>query len=201
MGRVNENTPDTNVAEELPVPAPLRGDIERILIPRRRIAARIRALAGRMAADFDERPMMLVAVMTGSMIFVADLIRHLPMKMRIHLIGLSSYRGGATENQGVKTLGQRGQELAGKRVLIIDDILDSGRTLAATVDACREAGAESVRTCVLLRKPPARRKAGGLNEVDYVGFDVPDVWVVGYGLDYDDYYRNLPDIAVLKKKA
>jgi hypoxanthine phosphoribosyltransferase len=200
---VNEHAPDMTVtAEEMAaVPPALKADIERILIPRRRIAARIRALAGRMGADFDEHPIMLVAIMTGSLIFVADLIRHLPMKMRIHLVGLSSYGPSTTAGKAVTELGRRGEELAGKRVLVIDDILDTGRTLAATVERCRAAGCESVRTCVLLRKPPANRAPGGLVEVDYVGFDVPNVWVVGYGLDYDNYYRNLPDIAVLKQKA
>jgi hypoxanthine phosphoribosyltransferase len=201
MFRVNDNAHDSNAVPDEPVPPSLQGDIERILFPRRRIAARIRALAGRIGGDFGDRPMMLAAIMTGSLIFVADLIRHLPLRMRIHLFGLSSYAGAATESDGARMLGQRGAEFAGKHVLIIDDILDSGRTLAATVEACRLAGAESIRTCVLLRKPPARRKPGGLDQVDYVGFDVPDVWVVGYGLDYGDYYRNLPDIAVLKKKC
>ncbi len=185
--------------EQAAVPVSLKGDIERILIPRRRIAARIRALAGRIGADFGDRPMMLAAVMTGSLIFVADLIRHLPMKMRIHLLGLSSYPGKATKSQAITNNGERGN-LSGAHVLVIDDILDTGRTLAVTVERCREAGASAVSTCVLLRKPPARRAKDGLAQVDYVGFDVPDVFVVGYGLDYDDYYRNLPDIAVLKSK-
>ena len=135
------------------------------------------------------------------MIFAADLIRHLPVVMRIHLLGISSYGRAATRSQGPGRLGAPTQSFAGHNILLVDDVLDSGRTLRATCELFRAAGARQVRTCVLLCKPITRRAAGGLARTDYTGFDIPDEFVVGYGLDYDDYYRNLADIVVLDSTA
>jgi len=177
--------------------ADLEAGIARVLVPRRRIAERVAELGRRIAADLDGRPITLAAVMTGAMIFAADLIRHLPIMMRIHLVSMSSYPGEATESEGVRRLSPRPAGLDGRTVLIVDDILDSGRTLALTVRDALAAGAADVRTCVLLSKPAGLRAADGVAKADYVGFEIPDEFVVGYGLDYDDYYRNLPDIAVL----
>ncbi len=153
------------------------------------------------AADLNGRPITLAALMTGAMIFAADLIRHLPIMMRVHLVSMSSYPGGATRSQGVRALTAYPSDLTGQNLLILDDILDSGRTLAMAVREVLAAGAASVRTCVLLRKPAHRRADDGVAEADYVGFDIPDQFVVGYGLDHDDYYRNLPDIAVLRRPS
>jgi hypoxanthine phosphoribosyltransferase len=167
-------------------------------LSRERIAARVAELAGQIVGDLDSRPLALAALMTGSLIFAADLIRQLPVRMRLHLVNISSYPGTATVSKGPRLLGPLPEDLTGQTVLLLDDILDSGRTLAKMVDVLKQAGAASVRTCVLLAKPPRLRAPEGLQAADYVGFDIGEEFVVGYGLDYDDYYRNLPDIAVLK---
>ncbi|BAM04040.1 phosphoribosyltransferase [Phycisphaera mikurensis] len=178
---------------------------QRVLIPRERIAARVEALAGEVAAAWAGKPgdpeITLVPVMTGAFIFAADLIRHLPQKMRIHLIQVRSYPGTATTSQGVTLDPAKTNvplDLTGRHVLVIDDILDSGRTMAAIKAELLERGAAEVSTCVLLRKPNQCRDAeAGTLEVDHVAFDIPDAFVVGYGLDHDDHHRNLPDIEVL----
>ncbi len=173
--------------------------IARVLVRREQIEQRLDALARQIAGDFGDHEITLAAVMTGSIIFLADLIRRLPVMMRVHLVQISSYPGSATESQGPQLLGSLPEDLGGRHVLLVDDILDSGRTLRWAVERLTEAGAASVRTCVLLRKPAGRRDPAGLDDADYVGFEIADEFVVGYGLDYNDYYRNLPYIAVLKE--
>ncbi|MFK7960551.1 MAG: hypoxanthine phosphoribosyltransferase [Phycisphaerales bacterium] len=179
-------------------------DLERIIVDRERIAARVRELSARIEHDLasdpisepDDSSLVLVPVLTGAMIFVADLIRHLPRRLRISAMTASSYPGTATRSQGHVELGEMPRHLAGQDVIIVDDILDSGRTLAAIRDALSALEPRSLRTCVLLRKDVARAVPV---EADYVGFDIPDEFVVGYGLDYDGLYRNLPDIGVLRE--
>jgi len=173
-------------------------DIERVLISRERIAERVRQLAGQITADHsaaEDGQIAIIPILTGAMIFCADLIRHMPLRMRIALIAVSSYPGASVRSQGASLLSRRLGDLRGRRVLVVDDILDSGQTLAKVVPIVQGLGPVSVKTCVLLRKDrlAARRVA-----INYVGFDIPDEFVVGYGLDYDDYYRNLPDIVTLK---
>lgn len=200
-------------------------DIERVLIDRATLAERVATVAAEIAADLGIGPahgeaedgpgaggmtpdagdggaeVTLVPILTGSMIFVADLVRHLPLRMRIHIISVSSYPGTATESRGPSVeaaLTRVPEELAGRHVLVIDDILDSGRTLRAVTDLLHRRGPASLRTCVLLRK---RREAAMRQPVDYVAFDLPDQFVVGYGLDYNDYYRNLPEICTLRPEV
>ena len=202
----------------------LKADIERVLISRERIGARLDELAGQIAADLTSESradgltsaaasgeasggasgggeVTLVPILTGSIILVADLIRRLPLPIQIHLISVTSYPGKATTSQGPTidaTLTQLPDSLAGRHVLLIDDILDSGRTLHAVRSLIEQRNPKSVRTCVLLHKqvPMAVEY-----RADYVGFEIPDEFVVGYGLDYDDYYRNLPDICTLKREV
>lgn len=178
-------------------------DIERILIDRQRIAQRIREMGAMIRRDYqnvtDEAEIVLVPVLTGSIIFVADLMRELPNKVRINVIGASSYPGKATVSTGeVSLTGDLPDDLAGKHVLIVDDILDSGRTMRTMREEIARKHPLSIRACVLLRKTVDSALA---TPCEYVGFDIPDEFVVGYGLDYDNYYRNLPDIGTLKKEA
>lgn len=184
-------------------------DIEKVLIDQQRIAARVRELGGRIAADLQrdfgftpggggDGTLVIMPVMTGSMIFVADLIRELPLKLSLELVAVSSYPGKSVESKGVSLRGELPKTLTGKHVLIIDDILDSGHTLDVVTRLVREQKPASVRVCVLLRKPGKARVPVG---VDYIGFDIPDEFVVGYGLDYDGYYRNYPQIATLRREA
>ncbi len=180
----------------------MQSDIERILISRERIAARIADLGDEIRRDFaslsDDDEIVLVPILTGSIIFVADLMRCLPQKIRIGVVAASSYPGKSTVSRGAAISGDLPMNLEGKHVLIVDDILDSGNTIRLVRDEIMRCQPQSLRTCVLLRKEtPAAMSV----PCEYVGFDIPDEFVVGYGLDYDDYYRNLPDIGTLKKEA
>jgi hypoxanthine phosphoribosyltransferase len=137
----------------------------------------------------------IVPILTGAMIFCGDLIRQIPIQLRIGLLAVSSYPGASIRTQGSQVLSQQLGDIRGRHVLLIDDILDSGGTVKLVVPILRELGAATVKTCVLLRKDrPSAREV----QVDYVGFEIPDEFVVGYGLDYNNYYRNLPDIVTLK---
>src|SRR4051812_13779259 len=173
-------------------------DIERILISQAQIAQRVAELAKMITEDHSSSngtEITIIPILTGAMIFCADLIRHLPMRMKIGLLAVSSYPGRSIRSQGSTILSDQVGDLRGKHVLLVDDIIDSGGTLRVVRDMLGEAGAASLKTCVLLRKPTV-----GANEtpVDYLGFEIPDAFVVGYGLDYNDLYRNLPDIVTLK---
>jgi len=169
-------------------------DIQKILLDRPTIDARIALLAKEIVAAYGTTEFTLMPLLTGSIIFVADLVRHLPMRMRIEVLAVSSYPGRAITNQGPRVLYPSTFDVAGKHVLIIDDILDSGRTLRTVRDLLQSQGAAAVRTCVLVRKQIAQAQH---ITADFIGFDIPDEFVVGYGLDYNSYYRNLPYIAVL----
>jgi len=183
-------------------------DIERTLLSADEIATRLDTLAQQIVTDIEaatglsdpEHPhntLTIIPIMTGSIIFVADLVRRLPLRMRIYPMSASSYPGTATTPQGVTlSFGDRvPSELAGQHVLLIDDILDSGSTLRAVTDELKQRGPDTLHTCVLLRK---QRDQAMSFPIDYVAFDIPDQFVVGYGLDYDDQYRNLPEIVTLK---
>ncbi len=181
-------------------------DIRDILIGRASIAKRLDELAAQMLADHTEAghepaELTLVPILTGAMIFASDLIRRLPVKMQIRVMSISSYPGDATTSRGASVeaaLTRIPESLAGLHVVLIDDILDTGTTLLKASELLRAKGPASLKTCVLLRK---ERDVPPVIEADYVAFSVPDEFVVGYGLDYDDYYRNLPDIAVLKPEV
>lgn len=181
----------------------MHDDVDRVLFSRDAIAARVAELGQAIADDLDvlanhPTEVMLVPVLTGSMVFVADLIRHLPHKLRIGVMSVSSYPGRSIESKGALIRSGLPEDLAGKHVLIVDDILDTGQTLTLVRDIIAEQRPAEVRTCVLLRKD---REQARSFPVDYVGFDIPDEFVVGYGLDYNDYYRNLPDIVTLRPEA
>ena len=173
-------------------------DLERILISRARIAGRVQELADQIARTYEgcqEDGITLVPILSGSLIFTADLIRCLPMRMKIGLVTVSSYRGATTRSAGPRIEAELDADVADRHVLIVDDILDTGHTLRAVREHVSRCGPQSVRTCVLLRKPG---KASSDLAADFVGFDIADEFVVGYGLDYDDLYRNLPEIGVLR---
>jgi len=175
-------------------------DLDRILISRDRIAQRVSELAREIEQtylDHGDDGLTLVTVLSGSLIFLADLIRKLPLRMKIGLITVSSYRGATTRTGGSQLLAGLNVDVKGRHVLLIDDILDTGGTLRMVRQCVAEAGAKSIRICVLLRKPS---KAPPDVEADFVGFDIEDAFVVGYGLDYNDHYRNLPDIGVLRRE-
>ena len=173
-------------------------DIERILISQAQVAQRVAELAKMITEDHSSTngtEITIIPILTGAMIFCADLIRHLPMRMRIGLLAVSSYPGRSIVSQGSSVLSDQVGDLRGKHVVLVDDIIDTGGTLRLVRDMLSEAGAARIRTCVLLRKPTEGAKQ---TPVDYLGFEIPDAFVVGYGLDYNDLYRNLPDVVMLK---
>ena len=177
-------------------------DIDRILITADQLADRVGALALEITKRYQacEQPLVIITVLSGAVVFLADLIRQLPIRMRLSLLSVSSYPGPTRESQGAKLRGtfELDCELEGMPVLIVDDILDSGGTLKLVQRTIRSRGPRSMETAVLLRKPG---RAPADLKVEYVGFDIPDEFVVGYGLDYDGQYRNLPHIAALKSSG
>jgi hypoxanthine phosphoribosyltransferase len=182
----------------------MQADIDRVLISQGQIAHRVGEMARQIIFDHTpprvsgEAEITIIPILTGAMIFCADLIRQMPIAMKIGLITVSSYPGKAMNTQGSSILGEKVGDIRGRHVLLIDDILDSGGTLRAVVPMLQQLGPASVKTCVLLRKD---RPAARAQPCDYVGFDIPDEFVVGYGLDFDNVYRNLPDIVTLRPEV
>lgn len=172
-------------------------DIDRVLITDRELAQRVEDLAGQIAACYPEPEpgLVLVPILSGSIIFLADLIRHLPMKMKLSLITVSSYAGATTESSQPELVMDLTTDISDRHVLLIDDILDTGKTLRFVRNQMMQRNPASVRTAVLLRKT---EKAPIDVGADFVGFEIADEFVVGYGLDYDGHYRNYPHIAVLR---
>lgn len=172
----------------------------RVLVDREKIAARVREMGRQIARDLEgaaDDQVVLIPIMTGALVFAADLIRELPVKLSLRLVAVSSYPGASMASKGAKLAGEIPPDLAGKHVLVVDDILDSGQTLALVRSLIEQQRPASVRICVLIRKPESARVRPV--SVEYVGFEIPDEFVVGYGLDFDGFYRNLPHIAALPK--
>jgi hypoxanthine phosphoribosyltransferase len=168
----------------------------RALITTKQIQERIAELAAQIGPEYRDRPLTIVGVLTGSLMFVADLVRRLEIPLRIGLIQASSYRGKTTTPGELHLGAELLADVRGRHVLLLDDILDTGQTLSHLVKHLHELGALSVKVGVLLRKQG--RQVHPV-QVDFVGFDIPDEFVVGYGLDFNDEHRQLPYIAVLPK--
>lgn len=173
----------------------LRSELDRLLLDADAIQRRVGELASRIAADFAGQTVTVVAVMDGGLFFVADLLRKIDLPVRLHTLSASSYHGGVQTSGEVRLPWPPDLSVKGEHVLLLDDILDTGLTLAAVRDRlCAQAPA-SLRIGVLLSKK--RRRVREL-AVDYVGFEIEDEFVVGYGMDYQGRFRNLPCIGVLK---
>src|SRR5205085_8718494 len=174
-------------------PACWHGEVERVLITEEQIAQRIRDLSAELTRDFAGRELVVVAVLNGTIMFLADLIRHLALPLRLDFIGISSYGSGTESGEMVFTKELR-LDVRGRDVLLVDDILDTGKTLSRVLAKLRELKPRMIKTCVLLEKPERRIEKV---QADYVGFSIPNLFVVGYGLDYAERYRNLPFVGVL----
>ena len=176
----------------------MEADIERVLIAEDVIDKRLDSLARRIGDDFPGEVIQVIILLKGALVFAADLTRRLPRMLEIECLNISSYHGGTESSGKVDFLDRRLPEVRGRQVLVVDDILDTGRTLRAVVDRLVSDGAAQVRTCVLLAKDKPRAAEV---EADYVGFVIGDEFVVGYGLDYQGRYRNLPYVGTLAESA
>ena len=174
----------------------MHNDIEKVLIDEDVIIRRLEVMAERILKEFGPEEFVVVAILKGALVFTADLLRKLPCRLQIETLNVASYHGGTESSGKVDFLDKVLPEVKGKRVLLVDDILDTGRTLHAVGQRLEEHGAEMVRTCVLLSKDKERAEEV---EANYVGFVIGDEFVVGYGLDYEGRYRNLPYVGVLKE--
>lgn len=174
--------------------------ISRVVVPRDDIAARVKALADDIAAVFPKRDITILPVLTGALVFTADLIRRLPARVRVEPVSVQSYPGRTVRGQQCRFRLPPPEGLHDRHVLIVDDIFDSGQTMAFLRDAVAQRRPAEIHTCALLRKdrPDLPDRPA---DPDFFGFDIPDEFVVGYGLDFDSLYRNLPDICVLAEHA
>lgn len=169
--------------------------LETVLVSEADIKKRLRKLGAEIAALYGTDEITVVAVINGAILFTADLLRHIENPIRLDCIRVSSYRNETKSNGQPQVLGHLSLDLSNRHVLLIDDILDTGKTLSLIVSMIKKMQPASVRTCVLLDKRGRREVEF---EADFVGFQIPDKFVVGYGLDYAERYRNLPCIGVLK---
>jgi len=176
-----------------PVPTRWRGEVERVLISEGQLARRIHELSREIELDYRGREMVVVSLLNGTVLFLADLIRHFSLPLRLDFMGVSSYGLGTESGELVFTKELR-LDVKGRYVLLVDDILDTGKTLHKVLAKLKALKPKEIRTCVLLDKS-ARRVEDV--QADYVGFNIPDYFVVGYGLDYAERYRNLPFVGVL----
>ena len=173
------------------------GHVARVVVSADRIAQRVSILAEQIDRTYHGRELTIVAVMTGALVFLADLVRRLNLMVRVEVASVRSYPDGATRSGPARFRLPPAEGIAGKDVLVLDDILDSGATITLLMDTVASMSPASLRSCVLMRKsrPELTHRIG----VDFAGFDIEDEFVVGYGLDFDNLYRNLPDICVLKR--
>jgi len=175
----------------------MRGDLERVLFDEPAIHRRLDDIAAQVSSDYRDRELTVIAVLHGSLMFVADLLRRIPLPLKLDCVSVASYHGKAQSSSEVVFKEVTVPDVVGRDVLILDDILDSGHTLAAIREKLETTTPRSIRVCVLLSKK--KQRARQVN-ADYVGFEIEDEFVVGYGLDFRERYRNLPYIGVLRKE-
>jgi len=174
------------------------GDIESVLLDERRIRAKVAELAARISNDYEGRDVLLVGILKGGVVLMADLSRALTVPHEIDFMAVSSY-GAATETSGVvRLLKDLDLDIQDRHVILVEDIIDSGLTLEYLVETLRPRRPASLEVCVLLTKPEMLKID---LKVKYKGFDIPPAFVVGYGLDYAERYRNLPYVATLKPEV
>jgi hypoxanthine phosphoribosyltransferase len=173
-------------------------DIERVLITEEQIQEKIRDLGAKITADYADRDLLLIGVLKGAFVLMADLSRHIKLPLEFDFMAVSSY-GAATQTSGVvRILKDLDHEIAGRDVLLVEDIVDSGLTLNYLLKNLRTRKPASLEVCALLQKPEVQRVS---IDVKYQGFEIPAVFVVGYGLDYDERYRNLPFVGTLRPEV
>ena len=175
----------------------MENDIQQVLLTHEQLEQRVTELAEQINRDYAGKELLLVSVLRGSFIFMADLVCKITLPCRVDFMSVSSYGKGTTSSGQVQITKDLSDDISGLHVLIVEDILDSGNTLSYLLGLLRNRKPASMRLCTLLDKPERRVKPV---RADYSGFTIPDAFVVGYGLDYDQTYRNLPDIGVLSPR-
>jgi hypoxanthine phosphoribosyltransferase len=190
---VGVNSKTSSSKSKASVPVRWRKEVERVLITEDQIARRIRQLARAVERDFRGRETVVISLLNGTVMFLADLIRHLNLPLRLDFMGVSSY-GLGTESGDLVFTKELRLDVRGRDVLLIDDILDTGKTMSRVLPKIQVLKPRRIRICVLLDKPDRRTED---ITADYVGFKIPDFFVVGYGLDFAERYRNLPFVGVL----
>jgi hypoxanthine phosphoribosyltransferase len=169
-------------------------ELQSVLISESRLKKRVRELSRQLERDFANRELVVVSLLNGTIMFLSDLVRYLNLPLHLDFIGVSSYRTGTEPRELIFTKELR-LDVRGRDVLLVDDILDTGRTLSSVKAKLEQLHPGAIKTCVLLDKP--QRRAVPI-QADYVGFTIPDLFVVGYGLDFAERFRNLPFVGVLK---
>ena len=172
-------------------------DLSRILVTREEIAQAVKTLGRKITEDFQDTELVTVCILKGACMFYTDLVREIDLPLSMEFMSVSSYGSGTSSSGVVRIVKDLDRNIEGKDVLIVEDIVDSGRTLSYLVNVLQQRRPRSISIATLLDKP-ARRVVD--LEVQYSCFNIPDAFVVGYGLDYDEKYRNLPDIGVLSPK-
>lgn len=175
----------------------MQDDLERVLFDESTIHRRLDEIAAQISKDYFDRELTVIAVLNGSLMFMADLLRRIPLPLKLDCLSVASYHGKAETSGEVIFKQVAVPDVAGRHILILDDILDSGHTLAAIREKLETAKPLSIRICVLLSKKKTRAR---FVDANYVGFEIEDEFVVGYGLDFMESYRNLPCIGVLRKE-
>ncbi len=176
----------------------MKDDIERVLISEQKLQDRVAQMGAQISADYAGKSPLLVSVLRGSYIFMADLTRHIDLFSQVDFMAVSSYGSGTVSSGQVNIMKDLSSSIEGKDVIIVEDILDSGNTLHYLIQVLKARHPASIRLATLLDKPSRRTKP---ITADYIGFEVPDEFVVGYGLDYQELYRNLPYIGILKPRV
>ena len=176
----------------------LEQDIKCVLFSEEQLEQRVCELAAQIDRDYAGKEPLLVSVLRGSFVFMADLVRHITLPCTVDFMAVSSYGSGTTSSGQVKIIKDLSEQIEGKDVIVVEDILDSGNTLSYLLKLLEQRKPASIRLCTLLDKPERRVKPV---EVHYSGFTIPDAFVVGYGLDYAEHYRNLPYIGILKPEV
>lgn len=176
----------------------LEKDIQSVLFSEEQLKQRVRELAKQIEADYAGKEIMLIAVLRGSFVFMADLCRAIDLPCTLDFMSVSSYGKGTSSSGQVQITKDLSEDISGRHVIVVEDILDSGNTLSYLLKILEHRNPASIRLCTLLDKPDRRVKQV---EVHYSGFTIPDAFVVGYGLDYAEMYRNLPYIGILKPEV